>query len=483
MKTYCNFRGTEKGLQSFKSGIYWVLEDNLIMSIKQVRERFYYEFMYRGTRYRGPCTDTNGNPANTLEQAAACEKRIKKELGNVRSNRSLKAMIENYREELTGGRQIPLSQAFELSVIKPRKRAPGERRQALKQMHWQDFVEYMAHNFPAVDHLAAVTKTHAENYTYSLLHYGKFEQRKPGCKRERKPLSSATVTDYLTSISEVFALLADDAGIVGNPFARIPKPTMDKEPRQPFTEHELQTIRENFDPFTEPLFIIAMATALREGDICTLKWSEIDFENRVIRRSKMRKTGKSVDIPIMPQLYQYLQTLWQNREPKSKFAEYVLPEHAKMYLNNRSGVPYRIKKFLEEKCGIVTTEKRPDRTRAVSIKDLHSCRHTFCYYAGLNGVPLNVVQSIVGHMTPEMTKHYSNHASLEVKREKMQLLPDFMQMTGNSEPLGNCSQDPEILHLLQQIPRKYSPELRQLLDYIANNDVRAIIELRRQLVS
>ena len=237
------------------------------------------------------------------------------------------------------------------------------------------------------------------------------------------------------------------------------------------------------DLFTEPLFIIAMATALREGDICTLKWSEIDFENRVIRRSQMRKTGKSVDIPIMPQLYQYLQTLWQNREPKSKFAEYVLPEHAKMYLNNRSGVPYRIKKFLEEKCGIVTTEKRPDRTRAVSIKDLHSCRHTFCYYAGLNGVPLNVVQSIVGHMTPEMTKHYSNHASLEVKREKMQLLPDFMQMTGNSEPLGNCSQDPEILHLLQQIPRKYSPELRQLLDYIANNDVRAIIELRRQLVS
>lgn len=226
-----------------------------------------------------------------------------------------------------------------------------------------------------------------------------------------------------------------------------------------------------------------MATALREGDICTLKWSEIDFENRVIRRSKMRKTGKGVDIPIMPQLYQYLQTLWQNREPKSKFAEYVLPEHAKMYLNNRSGVPYRIKKFLEEKCGIVTTEKRPDRTRAVSIKDLHSCRHTFCYYAGLNGVPLNVVQSIVGHMTPEMTKHYSNHASLEVKREKMQLLPDFMQMTGNSEPLGNCSQDPEILHLLQQIPRKYSPELRQLLDYIANNDVRAIIELRRNLVS
>lgn len=114
-----------------------------------------------------------------MEQALACEARVKKELGNVRSNRSLKAMIENYREELTGGRKIPLSQAFELSVIKPRKRVPGERRQALKQMHWQDFIAYMTYQFPEIDHLAAVTKMHAENYTHNLLYYGKFEQRKP----------------------------------------------------------------------------------------------------------------------------------------------------------------------------------------------------------------------------------------------------------------------------------------------------------------
>ena len=65
----------------------------------------------------------------------------------------------------------------------------------------------------------------------------------------------------------------------------------------------------------------------------------------------------------------------------------------------------------------------------------------------------------------------------------MQLIPDFMQITADSESQGNCSQDTEIQHLLQQIPRKYSPELRQLLDDIANNDVRAIIELRRALVS
>ncbi len=74
------------------------------------------------------------------------------------------------------------------------------------------------------------------------------------------------------AVSEVFSLLADDAGIVVNPFAQIPKPTMDKEPRQPFTESELQTIKEKFDPFIEPLFIIAMATAhkiLKSSTYCS----------------------------------------------------------------------------------------------------------------------------------------------------------------------------------------------------------------------
>ena len=60
-----------------------------------------------------------------------------------------------------------------------------------------------------------------------------------------------------------------------------------------------------------------------------------------------------------------------------------------------------------------------------SMKDLHSCRHTFCYFAGLAGIPLTVVQSIVGHMSPEMTKHYSAHATLEDKRRGMKQLSFF----------------------------------------------------------
>ena len=317
----------------------------------------------------------------------------------------------------------------------------------------------------------------------SLVTYGKFTIRKPGERRIARPLSGATITDYLTTITEVFSLLADDAGILSNPFANIPKPSFQTETRQPFTTEELQTIRDNLDDFTRPLFTIAIATALREGDICTLKWSEIDLRDRVIRRERMRKTQVGVDIPIMPPLESYLKELWAHKMEEGDYADYVLPLHAEMYLHNRSGVSYRVKRFLEDRCHIVTTSKPEGRSKAVSVKDLHSCRHTFCYYAGLYGIPMNIVQGIVGHLTPEMTKLYSNHASLEAKREKMQLLPGFLNFVDDSVPMGqwDCSHDPEILDLLKRIPRRYAGELKLLLEAMITAPPQTVVGLRRQL--
>ena len=440
--------------------------------------------MAGGKRHSGTCLDSSGQPTRNERIAQAYEKAKRVELGSVRANKSLKALVENYREELTGAKAIPLREAYVRSLRKPRKRTPGAERQVIKQRHWQDFLAYMEDNYPEITHLAAVAHHHAENYVASLTTYGKYVVRKAGERRVAHPLSGATIKDYLTTITEVFTLLADEAGIMSNPFAIIPKPSLLTENRQPFTLEELKTIKENLDDFTRPLFTIAIATALREGDICTLKWSEIDLENLVIRREKMRKTQIGVDIPIMPPLAEYLKELQENRTDNGDYSEYVLPLHAKMYLENRSGVPYRIKTFLEDKCHIATTIKPPGRNRAVSVKDLHSCRHSFCYYAGLHGIPMNVVQGIVGHLTPEMTKLYSNHASLEDKRKNMQLMSDFILDFADetvSQAIGDCSQDPEIFELLKKIPRRYAEEVKQMLTFMSTATPRTLVEMRQQL--
>ena len=84
---------------------------------------------------------------------------------------------------------------------------------------------------------------------------------------------------------------------------------------------------------------------------------------------------------------------------------------------------------------------------------------------------MNVVQSIVGHMTPEMTKHYSAHASLEVKREKMKQLPAFMALRPSKRlPVSDGE--------TSTLRRK----LKSSLDHMDHKQLRIIESLLQELV-
>ncbi len=423
-------------------------------------KEYHYAFAQDGKRYRGVCEG-----CTTKREAEEFEKNLRKYVQEAAAKKDVKQLIEHFREELTGSKDILLTEAYERSLEKPKTRMPSEKQVRSKRSYWLDFVAFLKDRYPDLQKLSEVRLLHAEAYIQYLRKNGRFNKtvsyKGTVITQERSyqlqtELSSQTINTYQQVLTEVFQLLARDAGIAENPFSSIPRLKKNAETREAFSEEELCVIRDNLDDFTQPLFTIAIATALREGDICTLKWSEVDFKQDLIIK-RMRKTGNMVEIPIMPPLRDYLSQL----QTDSAESEYVLPKHAEMYLKNSSGVSYRIKQFLENKCRITTTKTLEGRSRAVSVKDLHSCRHTFCYYAGLYGIPLSIVQSIVGHMTPEMTKHYSAHASLSAKREQMRQLPEFMMLTG-LETRDDESADREELHrLISTLP---IGKVRELLE-------------------
>ena len=391
--------------------------------VKQKRTggAWYYEFMHHGKRYYGTCEG-----AASKREAEAFERAVREKAAQAAGLKSVKALYETFREDLTGGKKISLDEAFELAEQKPRSKMPGEKYAAMKRAVWGDFLAFMHGEHPEAVSLADVTDAHAQGYIAFLQQNGRYEKtvsysrgtgRKARTITTQKTggaLSARTVRLHQTVCAEVFALLAKDAGLQDNPFSNVRRMKSDAKTREAFTPEELKTIFDNLDGFTRPLFTLAVWTGLREGDICTLKWSDIDLERRLITR-ETRKTGAIVRIPISDQLYSLLEST-----PRSK-SEYVFPKHAEMYLANPSGVSYRVKQYLEG-LGIQTTRKPEGRTRAISVKDLHSCRHTFCYYAGLAGIPLAVVQAVVGHMSPAMTAHYTAHASIEDTRRGMKRL-------------------------------------------------------------
>ena len=424
--------------------------------VKQKRTggAWYYEFMLQGKRYYGTCEG-----ANSRRAAEAIEKTVREKAVQAAGLKSVKALYETFREDLTGGKKIRLDDAFTLAEQKPRARRPGEGYAGMKRGVWLDFLSFMHDKHPEAVNLADVTEAHAQDYISLLQQSGRYNKTVNYSRGEGKKarsisrqtgsaLSARTIRLHQTVCAEVFTLLAKDAGILDNPFAGIRKMKSDAKTREAFTPAELKKIFDNLDGFTRPLFTLAVWTGLREGDICTLKWSDIDLAARLITR-ETRKTGAVVHIPISNPLYDLL-----DATPRTD-SEYVFPEHAAMYLDNPSGVSYRVKSYLEN-LGIQTTRTPDGRARAVSVKDLHSCRHTFCYYAGLAGIPLSVVQAVVGHMTPGMTAHYSAHASIEDARRGMKKLSFAPELPPpNDEPERT--------------------ELRRLADTLPINEIRAII--------
>ena len=177
----------------------------------------------------------------------------------------------------------------------------------------------------------------------------------------------------------------------------------------------MQLIFQNPPPLMHGLFTIGICCGLRLGDVATLRWSEIEgyapnlvapdfYLHEIIRVT--RKTKAVVHIPIERELADYLRTQYEI----SGQEEYILPDAARLYLEHQNVLNNRILGYLHS-LGIQTQRSIPGRTRKQSVKDFHSLRHCFCDYAGMRGVPLPVVQSIVGHLTASMTKQHDEALS------------------------------------------------------------------------
>lgn len=383
------------------------------MSVFKRGKNFHYRFMLAGKTFSGPCVGcsniTQAAKFETEQRRIAQENRaaLKQAEEDIRKNKTVKALVENYRRELSGGSLIALSDAYALAAAKPSRRVPGAEYAALRESYWNDFVAFLKETDPDVVNLSDIRKSHCEAYVRLLVDEGRF--------LDPKLIAPKTVKEIVAACKWVISRLEEDAGLIHNPWNNVVLPAPNPVGRELFTPDELQKIWDGMarDTFCRSLFFIAANSGLTEGDICTLEWKDIDFTTSWIRRSR-RKTGVDIDGPMLPDLVGYLSSL-----PRT--SEYVLPEHARMYLANSTSVSRKVKRFLED-LGIVTTVKRPGM-HAVSVKDLHSMRHVFAYRAKKYGIPDSYIKKLLGHNTLLMTQHYADHCNEDDFRAAVKKLP------------------------------------------------------------
>ncbi|MCM8525331.1 MAG: tyrosine-type recombinase/integrase [Lentisphaeraceae bacterium] len=408
------------------------------LSSGKLTSHYYYRFKINGQEYKGSTYKTD------LQEALAYEQSIKADLKSMlraddSADRIRKKNLVHFRDKITAqvqGESIALDDIW--SVFRKKaparmKTIPSEKIWKEKEGRWNDFLAFLKSEHPGCISMRDVSSSIAEEYVSLIKTSGKFQKTisYSGLSYQSKAvqLSASTINKYINDMTQVFRILSTEAGLLENPFEKVEIAKGNSEKRDVFELHELEKIQSFLDErksqsglssedrkdfiITEAIFTIGINSGLRKADISLLKWDEVDFHKKAIERVT-RKTGEKVFIPLTEKLFDFL--FEKQRKAEGAF---VTPELAEMYRNNEEGISYRFKKMLNS-LGIETLKSQEGRSRKISVKDIHSLRHTFCYLHGIQGTPLVVVQSMVGHMDRKMTEAYMMHQTEELKREAVE---------------------------------------------------------------
>lgn len=229
------------------------------------------------------------------------------------TRRHVEGLAQTIHKARTGHHvsSIPISGIMDAWLAIPR------RRQNLSKAYvagvkgvFKRFTNFMSAGFPDATEMSDVTHEMAQIFLAS---------------ERARGVSGRTFNAALSVLKGCFKSLKRQAGIIDNPFDGIVSQDENTVHRIPFSPEELLAILEvvKDDDFCRPLITTGIWTALRLGDVCQLRWADVDMDSRFITVDTS-KTGARVSIPLFPMLHDELAKLVRT-------SEYCFPEQAEVY--------------------------------------------------------------------------------------------------------------------------------------------------------
>jgi len=158
-------------------------------------------------------------------------------------------------------------------------------------------------------------------------------------------VSSATVIRELNSLGHAIDIARKEWGVhlSENPcrMIRRPKPPRGRDRRlQPGEEERLLDAADaGRNPLMRPLIIIALETAMRQGELLSLTWENVDLERR-LAHLPLTKNGDSRDVPLSTRAVSVLRELTEGATSDRVFnTTKSAVEQAWQHLRDRAGSP------------------------------------------------------------------------------------------------------------------------------------------------
>lgn len=244
------------------------------------------------------------------------------------------------------------------------------------------------------------TKRNLRDFTKSEVHKVIFELIPEG------KVSPATRKTILKQVRRVFQMAVDDGLIDRNPAIGITVqvPESDKEVLTGEEVKQFLLQAKICDHRFYPVWVLALMTGMRSGELYALGWNDVDLTSRLIRVNKQwtnkagitdTKTRRSRVVPISDELARFLKE-WRLKVPPN--ADFVLPQ---------------LKEWENGEQAQVTREF----CRAIGVREVkfHDLRATFITNLLSRGVPLAQVMAIVGHSQIKTTNVYLRKAGVDIK--------------------------------------------------------------------
>jgi len=215
-------------------------------------------------------------------------------------------------------------------------------------------------------------------------------------ERIKSCAAPATINKELANLSHILKTAMRWQYIDRNVVSSVDKMKLANRTPRFLTQEEIEMlIAAAAGSHIHPIIVTAIHTGMRKSELLNLQYSDIDFDNgKIIVQAKPdwhTKNYKSRALKITPVLDKVLRLHRKTQEAQGYLSDYVFT-----YEDRRItwGVDIGLK-TITDKVGL----------KGVT---LHTLRHTFASQMVMAGVPLRVVQELMGHQSFQTTLQYAH---------------------------------------------------------------------------
>ena len=256
--------------------------------------------------------------------------------------------------------------------------------------------------------LSDVTTDMLNDFVKQKLKHGRLDQE--------GGLSQKTVTDILILLKSALKFARHKSYYHKVELDYVQIPSVKQKKIEVFTSSELKKITKYalaFPDITNVCILLGLETGLRIGEICALRWSDIDFEEKVLHvertaiRIKQKNQTKLViqtpksenserEVPLTPKLLELLTPFYTQE------SYYILSQSDKQALDPRT-LQYRFHRFLKQ--------------LGIRKRGFHAIRHSFATRCAESGMDIKSLSEVLGHSNVRTTLQMYVHPSMDSKRK------------------------------------------------------------------